>query len=102
MNFSVHLPNQLLEALDQHVKEAGESRSFVVREAVQQYLDKFHANQWPQSMLDHMEIGLTSSHKNGRSNTTGEPDYDSIRHDMNASMNTRVAEVSPKLKKRRA
>ena len=102
MNFSVHLPNQLLQALDQHVKAGGESRSFVVREAVQQYLDKFYASQWPKSMVDHMEIGLTCSDKKNDSNDAGEPDYDSIRHDMNASMSTRMTKASPKIRKKRA
>ena len=102
MNFSVHLPNQLLQALDQHVKAGGESRSFVVREAVQQYLHKFQASQWPSSMVDHMQAGLIASDKYSRSSTADEPDFDRIRSEMNASMDSRMSKDLPKSPKKRS
>lgn len=101
MNFTVYLPDQLLQALDQHVKAAGESRSFVVREAVQQYLHKFQASQCPPSMVDHMHAGLNSSDKSCRSNSVSELDFDSIRKEMNASMDSRMGEVLTKSPKKR-
>ena len=96
MNFTVYLPDQLLQALDQHVKAAGECRSFVVREAVQQYLNKFQASEWPPSMVDHMHAGLNSSGKLCRSISVNELDFDIIRREMNASMDSRMGGVLPK------
>lgn len=86
MNFSIHLPNHLLQELDQHVKSGGESRSAVVRDAVQQYLERFRSSHWPQTLVAHMQEGMASRVEDAGAKHTDEPDFDAIRLAMNTSM----------------
>lgn len=90
MNFSIHLPNHLLQELDQHVKSGGESRSAVVRDAVQQYLERFRTSRWPQTLIAHMQAGLDEPGRvqDGARLQEAEPDFDAIRKAMNTSMPT--------------
>ncbi len=100
MNFSIHLPNHLLQELDQHVKSGGESRSAVVRDAVQQYLERFRASRWPQTLVAHMQSGLqAATHVEDSAGHQGtEPDFDAIRRAMNASMQTTPSIQQPTAK----
>jgi Arc/MetJ-type ribon-helix-helix transcriptional regulator len=79
MNFSIHLPQQLLLNLDQFAKSHNTSRSSVVREAVQAYLTQENKSEWPADLAAWMTTPPDPT------DTDDWPDFDAIRKESNAS-----------------
>ena len=84
MNFSVHLPDPLLEQLDAYARRQQLSRSGVIREAVQLYLARQAGQVWPADLERRMKNPVPDAGDGG-------PDFAAIRAEMNASMRKRVA-----------
>ena len=80
MNFSVHLPQPLLVNLDRFAKTHNTSRSGVVREAVERYLEQQSKSEWPADLRVWMEEALRPGFKPGMDDG---PDYDAIRSASN-------------------
>jgi predicted transcriptional regulator len=84
MNFSIHLPDPLLEQLDAYARSQHSSRSGIIREAVQVYLARQARQVWPADLERWMKNPVPDKGDAG-------PDFEAIRAEMNASMRKRVA-----------
>jgi Arc/MetJ-type ribon-helix-helix transcriptional regulator len=84
MNFSIHLPDPLLEQLDAYARSQQSSRSGIIREAVQLYLSRQARQVWPTDLETFMRNPVPETSDHG-------PDFTAIRAEMNASMRKRVA-----------
>jgi len=83
MNFSIHLPDPLLEQLDAFARRQEASRSSIIREAVQQYLAQRALQTWPADLEKWMRSGQKAMPEDV-------PDFAAIRSEMNASMRKRA------------
>lgn len=52
MNSNAHLPDELAEQLDRLAERRGQSRSAVMREALEAYLQRHRTGGWPAEILD--------------------------------------------------
>ena len=52
MNINAYLPDELAEQLDRLADMRGQSRSAVMREALEAYLRRHRAGGWPAEILD--------------------------------------------------
>lgn len=52
MNFSIYLPDKLVEAIDRSARELNASRSAVIRHAIEAYLHGLAPGGWPAAVLD--------------------------------------------------
>ena len=84
MNFSIHLPDPLVEDLDAFAQTRQTSRSGLIREAVREYLARHALQAWPADLERWMRAPLSASAEQG-------PDFDSIRAEMNVAMRKRGA-----------
>ncbi|MGH8553961.1 MAG: ribbon-helix-helix domain-containing protein [Gammaproteobacteria bacterium] len=84
MNFSIHLPDPLVEDLDAFAQTRQTSRSGVIREAVRQYLACHALQAWPADLERWMREPLSATTEQG-------PDFDTIRAEMNVAMRKRAA-----------
>lgn len=88
MNFSVHLPDPLLNQLDQFAAAQAKSRSSIVREAVSEYIAARTTHTWPKDMVAWMSSAAKTQARKGVK-TTKEmtqhewPDFDAIRNESN-------------------
>lgn len=87
MNFSIHLPDPLVEDLDAFAHTRQTSRSGVIREAVREYLARHVLQAWPADLERWMREPLSATTAQG-------PDFDAIRAEMNAAMRKRAAQKS--------
>jgi metal-responsive CopG/Arc/MetJ family transcriptional regulator len=92
MNFSVHLPDPLLNQLDQFAAANAKSRSSIVREAVSEYIASRTASAWPEEMLEWM---TSPAKKPARKDAAVKPieawpDFDAIRKESNVSATKRA------------
>ena len=81
MNFSIHLPQPLLVNLDHYAKTHNTSRSGVVREAVERYLEQKSKSEWPSDLRVWMEEALQPGFQPDKDDG---PDFDAIRSASNA------------------
>lgn len=51
MNFSVHLSDEVVERLNRTAKETGKTRNAVIREAVDEWLNRRNRERWPAEVL---------------------------------------------------
>ena len=79
MNFSIHLPDPLVEDLDAFAHTRQTSRSGVIREAVREYLARRALQAWPADLERWMRPPLPDTTEQG-------PGIDAIRAEMNAAM----------------
>jgi Arc/MetJ-type ribon-helix-helix transcriptional regulator len=84
VNFSIHLPDPLVEDLDAFAQTRQTSRSGVIREAVREYLARHALQAWPADLERWLRAPLPASVEQG-------PDFDAIRAEMNSSMRKRAA-----------
>ena len=84
MNFSIHLPDPLLQRLDSYARSQEASRSGIIREAVQEYLARHSLQAWPADLEKWMQAGKQAG-------TEATPDFAAVRSEMNRSMRRRVA-----------
>jgi len=82
VNFSIHLPDPLVEDLDAFAQTRQTSRSGVIREAVRQYLARHALQAWPADLERWMREPLPDEQG---------PDFDAIRAGMNVAMRKRAA-----------
>ncbi|MGH9651480.1 MAG: CopG family ribbon-helix-helix protein [Terriglobales bacterium] len=87
MNFSIHLPDPLVEDLDAFAQTRQTSRSGVIREAVREYLARQALQAWPADLERWMREPFPATAEQG-------PDFDAIRAEMNSSMRKRAARQS--------
>jgi len=83
VNFSIHLPDPLLERLDAFARSQEASRSSIIREAVQEYLARRALQEWPADLAKWMRSGESGVPE-------AVPDFAAIRSEMNSSMRRRV------------
>ncbi|MEO8223699.1 MAG: ribbon-helix-helix domain-containing protein [Gammaproteobacteria bacterium] len=82
MNFSIHLPDPLMERLDAFARGQAVSRSSVIREAVKEYLARRALQAWPADLESWMRQAPT-----GPAEVL--PDFAAVRSEMNAGMRKR-------------
>lgn len=68
MNINVCLGNELLKSLDQFVKSTGQSRSVVIRNAIQEYVVRNSVKKWPESILKYKGMPGIKSFESERKN----------------------------------
>ncbi len=51
MNINIYLEDSLAKSLNSHVKETGQSRNAIIREAVKDYIISHQVTKWPDSVL---------------------------------------------------
>lgn len=51
MNINIYLEDSLAKSLNHYVKETGQSRNAIIREAVQEYITAHQVTSWPDSVL---------------------------------------------------
>jgi metal-responsive CopG/Arc/MetJ family transcriptional regulator len=87
MNFSIHLPDPLLNQLDHFAAANAKSRSSIVREAVSEYIAARTAHTWPEEMIEWMSSPAKKSPRKTTASKTDDtwPDFDAIRKESNAS-----------------
>ena len=56
MNINIYLEDSLADSLNHYVKDSGQSRNAIIREAVQEYLTTHQVKNWPESVLQHKGI----------------------------------------------
>ncbi len=54
MNFSLHLDDRTLERLNRAVQATGVTRNRLIGRAVQEWLDRHEAAQWPDAVAEHL------------------------------------------------
>ena len=86
MNFSIHLPDPLLDRLDAFARSQQASRSSIIREAVQDYLARQALETWPADLDNWMRGPAVQEQGPG-------PDFEAIRSEMNRNMRKRVARL---------
>ena len=51
MNINIYLEDSLADSLNHYVKDSGQSRNAIIREAVQEYIITHQVKKWPDSVL---------------------------------------------------
>lgn len=51
MNINIYLEDTLADSLNYYVKETGQSRNAIIREAVKEYILSHQETKWPDSIL---------------------------------------------------
>lgn len=86
MNFSIHLPQPLLLNLDRFAKTHNTSRSGVVREAVERYLEQKSKSEWPADLRVWMQEALQPGFQPDKNDG---PDFDALRQASNEAWQAR-------------
>ncbi len=69
MNVNIYLEDALAKSLNQYIKESGQTRNAVIREAIKEWIYNHQIKKWPASILNYKGV-------------KGWPSFESHRKDL--------------------
>lgn len=70
MNINIYLEDKLAKSLNYYVKETGQSRNAIIREAVKEYITSHQEKKWPDSVLKYKGTKNTKAFESHRDELT--------------------------------